>query len=273
MKKIKRKFSVGISLGVIILLLAIIITVLIVGREKDFKLNRIIAEKFFQKGEYYYGGGIFDIPKAQKWYFWANVFDTKIPNLHYQLARTNLINSQFEKGIAEIKQELKNYPENKRSFYVKGLLDSYAERNDDAEEDFKQFIAWKPNGWAAYADLSWVQIKKEKYEEVIETTNVGLQYFSENPWLLSNQGLAHYRMEDYALAKTDLEKAKKLSEKLTADDWKKAYPGNDPQDATQGVADVQAIISYNLMLDYMKLGEIENYLKEKDNYNFLTNKK
>jgi tetratricopeptide (TPR) repeat protein len=243
-----------------------------VGRANDSYLNQAIAKKFFEKGQYYYNGGEFNISEAQKWYYWANFFDTKFPLLHYQWARTYLVSGEFEKGIAEINKEIQNYPDNKRAYYVKGLLDSYADRNDEAVADFKEFIAWKPNGWAAYADLSWVYIKKEAYLDVIETTNQGLGYFPQNPWLLSNQGLAHYRLGDYESAKEDLEKAKNLSEKLTPEEWKRAYPGNNPSGAEQGVSDVKAIISYNLMLSYMKLGEIENYLKEKDNYNVLINK-
>ncbi len=253
----------------IIFLLAV---VFLVGRKNDFYFNRIIAQKFFQKGEYYYNGGAFDIPRAQKWYRLANVFDAKLALLHHQFARTYLVTSEFDKGLAEINTEIQNHPENKRAYYVKGLLDSYANRNDEAIADFKEFIASKQNGWAAYADLSWAQIKKEVYEDAIETTNEGLKVYPENLWLFSNQGLAHYRLGEYEKAKEDLEKAKGLAEKLTPNDWKKAYPGNNPAGAEKGVDDIRAIISYNLMLDYMKLGEVENYLKAKNNYNFLSNK-
>ena len=264
----KRKFFLKLS-GVAVILL---VAVFAIGRKMDFYPNRIIGEELFQKGQYYYNGGEFNIAEAQMWYYWADVFDTKISLLHYQWARTYLVSSEFEKGIAEINQELWNYPDNKRAYYVKGLLDSYADRNDDAVADFKAFIEWKPDGWAAYADLSWVYLKKKSYQDVINTTNAGLEYFPQNPWLLSNQGLAYYRLGEYESAKGDLEKAKELSEKITLDEWKRAYPGNDPRGAEKGVNDVRAIISYNLMLSYMKLGEVENYLKEKDNYNFLINK-
>lgn len=250
----------------LIIVSPIIIIVILIGGNYTRKK---VANYFLEKGNSYYSDESFDIKAARKWYNRSVLIYPATPYVHYQLARIYLVSADFEKGLAEINKEIEVDPEFIRAYYVKGLLDSYANNNQEAVEDFKTFIDWSPVGWAAYADLSWVYIKMEKYQEAIDTTNLGLKYVPHNPWLLSNQGLAWYRLGKYDQSKEKLEAAKNFAAKLTPEDWKKAYPGNNPRGAEKGVRDIRAIISYNLMLVYQESLDIENYLREKDLYNSL----
>lgn len=228
-----------------------------------------IAAAFFSKGSYYFNGGEYDTQKAKRFYQASLFFDSKLPKAHYQLARIYLVDGKFDVALSEINKELELYPDFKRSYYVKGLIDGYAKNYDDAVDDYDRFIEWAPREWAGYMDLSWIYLSAEKYQEAFETTERGLAYFPDNVWLNSNEGLALYKLGRYQEAKDQLWLSKKIAEKLTEDDWKTAYPGNDPANSGEGLKGMKAAISYNLSLAYAKLGEKDNFYGEYSEYSKL----
>jgi len=118
-------------------------------------------------------------------------------------------------------------------------------------------------------DLCWVYINNGKYQEAVDTTTEGLKSNPDQVWLLSNEGLALYKLKNFEEAKGVLEKDKESAKKITPEDWKVAYPGNDPAGAEEGVRDVKAAISYNLALVYKNLNETGKYLDEVDYYRSL----
>lgn len=230
------------------------------------------ANFFFQKGQYYYNGGTFDLKQARKYYDWSLIINSTQPYAHYQLARIDLVEGNVEAGLQEIDKELKVNPQNNKVYYVKGLLDNYGKRYSQAQQDFQKYIELAPEGWAGYVDLSWSYLSDGKYEEAIDTTIKGFEKYPQNCWLYSNQGLAYYKMGDYEKAKNSLEQAKKYAADLTPEDWRKAYPGNDAAKAEQGVSEIKAAISYNLSLAYKNLGQVEDYLLENREYQNLLRK-
>lgn len=217
----------------------------------QFPVRGFVSQKISEKGNYYFNGGDYNLEKAENLYKTALKINGNNWTARYQLARIDLINSRFANGVSEIDKALAIDPENKRAFYVRGLLDGYAGNYSEAEKDFQNFIAWSPNEWAGYMDLSWVYINSQKYDEAVAISGNGLVLFPDNVWLMANKGLAEYKLGRYDEAKNNLENAKKLAEDLTPEDWKRAYPGNDSGGAEKGVEEIQTAIDYNLNLVYL----------------------
>lgn len=218
-------------------------------------IKKYVSQKAAGIGNYYFNGGEYNLNKAEKFYKKALKFDDKNWYAYYQLARIDFVKNRFYSGIINIDRALAIDPENKRSYYVRGLLNGYRGNYDEAEKDFQNFIAWHSNEWAGYADLSWIYINDGKYEEAILTASNALSIFPENVWLYANKGLAQYKLGRYDEAKADLETAKKLAEKINSNDWKRAYPGNNPADAEKGVEEIKTAINYNLKLTYRMVGD------------------
>ena len=249
-----------------IILLIIVVAILIPGGKKSLRYR--IGMNLADRGNVFYSQK-YDLAKAQKYFYWSLRIDPQLPYVHYQLARTYLVQSDLGKAKGEIDLELKYHPENKRAFYVRGLIDGYAKNYSEAQNDFRQFIAYAPKEWAGYMDLSWVYINDQKYQEALETDNRGLAMYPDHIWLLSNKGLALYKLGRLEEAKVILEKDQELAKNLTADDWKRAYPGNNPAGAENGVLDIRGVIAYNLALTYNNLNDAEKYLQEVSEYQSL----
>jgi len=67
-----------------------------------------------------------------------------------------------------------------------------------------------------------------------------------NPWLWNALGVAQLNLKEYQQAKISFGEAKKSAEKLTSDDWRRAYPGNDPQSAESGLTAFREAIAANI---------------------------
>lgn len=251
--------------NILIIFLAVFI-LFILGQEE---LRKIGSQKFFQEGNYYFNGGEYDLKKAEKYYDTALLVYPETSYAHYQKARIYLVTNRIEEAKKEIDKELAIHLENKRSFYVRGLIDGYLKNYPEAENDFRQFIQHAPDEWAGYMDLSWIYIANNKFQEAADISQDGLIKFPENPWLYSNNGLALYKLGNYDEAKNKLLKGKNLAEKVTSDDWRMAYPGNDPSGAEDGIRDLKAAISYNLALTYNKLRDTDNFFAEAQYYQSL----
>jgi len=68
----------------------------------------------------------------------------------------------------------------------------------------------------------------------------------ENPWLWNSLGVAELNLKKYPSAADSFKKAKELAEKLTINDWARAYPGNNPASAEEGLSAFIAAIEENL---------------------------
>jgi tetratricopeptide (TPR) repeat protein len=216
----------------------------------------VISQKISSRANYYFNGGEYDLKKATNLYNKALAIDQKNWEAHYQLARINLISKDFWNGLAEIDKTLTlDHPQNKRAYYVRGLLDGYLKNYPEAERDFQNFIAWAPDEWGGYMDLSWIYINDGKYDDAVSVVNNALVLFPDNTWLYANKGLAEYKLGKYEDAKASLGIARKLAKELTPEKWAIAYPGNNPESAKKGVEEIKAAIDFNLKLAYEITGD------------------
>ena len=219
-----------------------------------FLLNRGYGDAGFlmRQGNYYFNGGAYDLEKAEAAFQRAVRIEPGILWGHYQLARIYFVKGNFDKAIEEINKELEANPENLRSLYVRGLIYGYRNQAGDlekAEADFFRFTKWAPKEWAGYNDLAWVLSKQGKYKEAKEAISAAFREIREsesNPWFWNALGVAELNLKKYGAAKTSFKKAKTLAENLTLADWRRAYPGNNPASAEEGLSAFVAAIEENL---------------------------
>ena len=245
-KKIRKIFSkkrLAVSLGMILFL------VLASGLIFQNRLRRSVANQLIIKGNYYFNGGKYDLPKAEKMYDWALKIYPQADRADYQLARIHLVENKFNLARQEIDQSLTLNPQNKRAYYIRGLIDGYAKKYVDAIEDYRKFVAWAPTEWAGYNDLAWVYFENKNYEKTRETAQEGLDKTgADNPWLLNGLGVAYINLDEPQKAQEEFDKVKKISQSMTPHEWASAYPGNDPASANWNLKKFKQDVNSNSQL-------------------------
>lgn len=212
-------------------------------------LNSSNIDLAMQLGNYYFGGGDYDIEKSEQSYRQAVAIDDRVLWGHYQLARILFVKGEFGEALKEINLELEANPENLRALYVRGLIYGYSGQVDEAILDFERFVEWAPKEWAGYNDLSWLLSKAGRYEEARGVINEALQNVyrgDENPWLLNSLGLAELNLGNLREARTAFSKALTFAGSLTEEEWQKSYPGNDPDGLSGGLNAFREAIGENL---------------------------
>ena len=216
------------------------------------------AERARTIGDYYFnwsGEGAYDLEKAKFYYNEALLLDSNTNGPWYQLARIDFLEGNFHSAIYKFNKQIRLHSDTQdpfydRAHYVRGLTYGYMKLFDRAETDFLGLI--ERNGesshWAYYVDLGWFYFSQGKFEELRQISEQGVQYYPDNPWILSNLGLALLNLGEPEKAVPSLEKALEEAEKLTIDDWERAYPGNDPRLAEQGLNEMIKALNDNLIL-------------------------
>ncbi len=203
---------------------------------------------FFDMGNYYFGGGAYDLKKAEAYFRKALTLDPSMEGPHYQLARVYFIRSDFPDALAEINAELALHPDFGRSYYVRGLIYGYSGQLAKAEADFKAFLAWKPESWAGNNDLAWIYFQEGKYAEARDTARTGLKIEPNNPWLWNSLGVALLNMDDKKGAKEAFAKALSILATMSEASWGAAYPGNNPDIYTEGFLKMKSSLEENMRL-------------------------
>lgn len=203
------------------------------------------ANYFFFIGNYYFSPKAYNLNYAEKMYQVAIKTNSEMPGVHYQLARIYFLRGRFDLARDTINREIEKYPEFKRSLYVRGLINGYDGKMQEAADDFTEFLKWKPSSWAAHNDLAWVYFQVGDFDKVLSLADDGLKYNPENPWLLNTKGLALYNLDRKEEAGEYLTRALEETEKLSPEDWKAAYPGNDPRFSAQGLKQMLEAVKLN----------------------------
>ena len=171
---------------------------------------------------------------------------------HYQLARTYFIQGQLGAALFEINQELKLYPENKRSYYMLGLIYGYMDEEKKAIDAFGEFIEWKPESWAARNDKAWLEFRIGDIDAALETITP-VAHLTDNPWVQNTYGVLLMNKKKYKEAEQAFAYAKITVDKLTEKEWGEVYPGNDPRIYKEGLLATKTSIEGNLKLVKQKL--------------------
>jgi tetratricopeptide (TPR) repeat protein len=202
---------------------------------------------YFALGNRYFSSGAqYNIAKAEKYYTAALRLDTKYPLANYQLARVYFVSNKQSAALTYIDRELLYYPDNKRSYYIRGLINGYSDNLRAAVRDFTMFLEWKPESWAGHNDLAWVYFRQGDYNNAYEIAAGGLKYSPNNPWLLNSVGVALQNLGDATAAKKAYSASLSHIDTLTPDSWGKAYPGNDPGFYKLGYSNMRQTVEENI---------------------------
>lgn len=210
------------------------------------------------RGNYYFGGGVYDTSKAARYYNWALRFKPEIPHAHYQLSRIYFVERKNDEALREVNATIALAPNFARAYYMRGLIYGYTKKLDEAEADFKKILelgdlepgagALDQGGWAVYNDLAWIQFQKGNYTDVEKTAREGITRYPDNPWLLNSLGLALLNLEKKEEARVVFAQALERAKELTIEDVRRAYPGNDPMGAEDKRQAIINQIQFNLNL-------------------------
>jgi tetratricopeptide (TPR) repeat protein len=225
-------------------------TVMLVSHE-DARLAYEIGDSYFisvPKGRY-------DLKKAEAYYIRALELNPKFSNPWMQLGRIDFLNGNFASAVTKfnkivVDKEVIDPATHTGFYYWRGLVNGYLERYTESENDFLKVIEGNKinNGigaWAAYVDLAWVYFQRGKFDEIKNVMEEAVMYYPDNPWVLTMYGIALYNLGMINDAHYYLVRAEEEVLKLTPEDWSRSYPGNNPLEAPEGLAQLIGTIEYN----------------------------
>ncbi len=191
--------------------------------------------------------GMYDMRRAEHFLLEATAREPYYPYANHQLARIAFLKGKYALALSRIEVEIDHHGStHHNSYYIKGLIEGYAGDYKASVADYEHYLAYDPHNWAAINDLAWVLLKDKQFKKAEHVTQDGLLFFPDSPWLLNSHAIALYELGDYARSNADLIKASALVASTTPEIWSKAYPGNDPSVASQGVNTLQNSIHGNL---------------------------
>lgn len=179
--------------------------------------------------------------------------NTPAPFAHYQLSRVNFITGNLNQALYEIQEEIKLYPNEKRSYYILGLTLGYLHKEKEAIEAFSTFIENYPDSWAARNDKAWLQFRIGDIDGALETISPVVEAYTKNVWIQNTYCTLLINKKDYSRAEKACTYAKEGVETMSEKDWGRAYPGNDPRIYDVGLSAMKKSIESNLkLIDLLK---------------------
>lgn len=189
----------------------------------------------------------YDINSAEYFFTIAAKLDPSLPYVFHELARIEFLKGDFNGALSYINiQILDQGDKTPTSYYMRGLIEGYMGDYADAEQDYAHYLKYDPIDWAAVNDYSWVLLKDGKPALANAAIEKVLQYFPNNPWLYNSDAIALSEMGDATSARERINVASQAVTQLTAAQWARAYPGNAPNVAGQGLAALKNAIADNI---------------------------
>lgn len=194
----------------------------------------------------------YDFERARYFLEACRDLDPTWPGVNYHLSRVYFIQRQPIRALMSANAELRlssTTPEIPQIYYMKGLIEGMIGHYDTAAEDYKAFLSLQPdgfNGWAGYNDYAWVLLKGERAEEALAAIKTGLGKYPDNAWLLTIQTTALYELGRLEEAAEVGARAVVAADALTKEEWRSAYPGNDPRTTADGLATIRRSTRENL---------------------------
>lgn len=189
----------------------------------------------------------YDLARAEHLYEKAAMLDATTPLLQHQRARIAFLKSDFYGALAWINAELETNPSPvPESYYLRGLVEGYMGDFDAAAEDYETYLRADPKNWAAINDYAWVLLKADRPLEALVAVDWGLLYWPDNPWLLNSKATALFERGELEKAHEAVAHAAQAVMHVTEEDWMRAYPGNDPLIAKEGVGAFQKAVLENM---------------------------
>lgn len=214
-----------------------------------FVARKPVANGLVSAGDRFFGPeGTYSLPGAFVGYRAALFLDPDSLTARHQLARIHFLRGQFDRALSLIDEQIRIHGHSfMASYYIRGLIHGYRKAFPEAERDFREFLTWDPENWAALNDLAWIYFAQGKFAEAKETAARGLAIVPENPWLLTMHAMSTFNLGEAGAAADELRRAKAHAADLREEDWIRAYPGNDPRIASAGLASLRGAIEENIV--------------------------
>lgn len=210
------------------------------------------AELAFAYGERHFqalNSAQYDLFRAQRFFYLAAQSNPHIPYLYHELARTSFLMGDFTKAMAQIDLQIENEGDaTPNSYYVRGLIEGYMGNYDASIADYKYFLKFDSQDWAAINDYSWVLLKAGRPQDAVVATAQGLALHPNNPWLLNTSAIALYQTGNVSLAREHVTAASQLVQHISTVDWLMSYPGNDPAVAQAGIDSFKQAVATNVTI-------------------------
>ncbi len=194
--------------------------------------------------------GAYDLTKAESYYVQALQSDPDVSRAWYQLGRISFIKGQFATSLYRLnKQEELHGDAVPEVHYVRGLVYGFEDKYEEAEAQFRYLLQNydAENPWT-HNDLAWTHYMQGEFAQSRDVAKRGLTYTPDSPWLLTMYGLSLLHTGQRDAARLVLTRANAEAEKLTTEDWARAYPGNDPAIRAESLAFMKQKTRENLTL-------------------------
>lgn len=223
----------------------------VVGGYEDVSLTLFpSAPRAYAYGERHFSAsypGMYDVTRAEYFFNKVRQMDPQHPFVYHQLARIAFLKGDFTRAHALVDAQIRYHGSTTpSSYYVRGLIEGYMSRYDDAAKNYEHYLQFDSRNWAALNDYAWVLLKAQRFQDAAVITARGLEDFPDNPWLLNSHATALYEVGEYAAALEVARHALNTASMVTERQWLTAYPGNDPAVAREGIATLQKSITDNV---------------------------
>lgn len=220
------------------------------------------ADDPFTLAQYYFNSdddpaGPYDLEKA-RYYYEEAITASSTQHIHawYQLGRIDFLEGKFDAAIYKFEKQVQHFKDELPNVhYMLGLTYGYKARETNnqldwqkGEEGFKKFLEFVPDSPWARTDLTWIYFAQGKYEAMLPVLEEGLEHHPLHPWLNNMYGLALMNTGSATSSREYFERALAEAEKLSAQEWGNAYPGNDPSSWGKGLSSFIDAIETNLAL-------------------------
>lgn len=189
---------------------------------------------------------LYDINLAEKYYLAVYTKDPLHRNVLHQLARIAFLKGDLETALERIDLHLQRYPRSKNSYYVRGLIEGYMGEYQSAARDYEKYLLIDPRNWAAVNDYAWILLKLNDPEKATQEIAKALIDFPDNPWLLNSHAIALFERGLFRDALLSAQAASSQVGSVTEQDWLRAYPGNDPAAAKEGIEVLRQSVNENM---------------------------
>jgi len=218
---------------------------------RDYMLANVLdAHDAYTKGTQYFDSAntsTYGLDRASTYFESALSKDDATPFLYHQMARVAFLRGDFETARSLIALELEmNTQPSPSSFYISALVDAYRGDYASSADFYEKYLVHDPHNWAAINDYAWVLLKAGKAREAAVLTARGLEENPSSPWLLNTAAIALYEIGSMEDARMMARLAAEASQHLEARDWTRAYPGNDPLIAAEGIDSFRSSVIHNM---------------------------
>lgn len=167
------------------------------------------AEDWFIVG--YYAQQIQDYDEAQAHYTQAVLKNPEFEAAYKFRAAVCIDTRQFEDAEYDLKKALELDPSYSDAHFEFARLYHEQDENNLAMEKLNELLEKEPDYSDAYALLGSTYEKTGAYDKAIDTFDKAIELDPDSGHYYTQRGLAHYFADNFEVAKSDLEKAQRLT--------------------------------------------------------------